>query len=98
MSDDDTPLPVGAGQKLRPGAFAEAVATRSGMRRADARLAIEAVLGELAEAFERGEAFVLPGLGAGKITRNKNGGLVIKLRLKNDKNGELPLAPPDVSG
>lgn len=98
MTDDEQPAVTAAGQKLRPGAFTEAVAARGGLRRVDARIAIEAVLGELAEAFERGDAFVLPGLGAGKVTRAKNGGLMIKLRPRNEKSANLPLAPPDVSG
>lgn len=97
MSDEDKPSESRSAQKLRAGPFAAAVAARSGLRRAEARLATEAVLGELADVFERGEAFVLPGLGAGKVTRNKNGGLVIKLRPRNEKKSDAPLAPPEAS-
>ena len=71
--------------------FVDRAVLRSGVKKADARTAIEAALAVLAEALERGEDLVLPPLGRLKVTRAKVGPkgkqLILKLSLpKNEEN------------
>lgn len=76
------------------------VAARSGAATPAARLVMNAVLTELAESLARGESFVLPPLGKGKVRPKKEGakgeGIMLKLRKpKPKKEGETPLAPAE---
>ena len=64
-----TPVVVGA--KLRKNELIEAVTERSGVKRRDAKVALEAVLEILGEAIAEGRQIDLPGLGKLKVTRTK---------------------------
>lgn len=80
--------------------FVDRIVTRAGLRKADARAAIDATLSALAEALERGEDLVLPPLGRVKVTREKAGPkgkqLILKLSLpKNEENASQGLAEPE---
>lgn len=71
--------------------FVERSALRSGVKKAEARAAIDAALAVLAEALDRGEDLVLPPLGRLKVARAKVGPkgkqLILKLSLpKNEEN------------
>lgn len=74
------------------------VAARSGARKPAVRPVLDAVLAELGEALEQGQAFSLAPLGRGRVSRSKAGGkgttLVIKLkRTGGEKDAAPPLAP-----
>ncbi len=92
------PAPVGRVQ-IRKKDFVDRAADRSGVRKADARAAIEAALALMAEMLVAGEELNLPPLGKLKVTRVKDNdrGKVIMLRLMHqpvvhDEHGTRPLA------
>lgn len=98
------PVPVTGpveGGILKPKELLTRVLARSGANRVAARPVIEAVLTELAESLARGESFVLPPLGKGKIRPRKEGaketaGVTLKLTpAKAKKDGDTPLAPAE---
>ena len=78
--------------------FFDRVVDRSGMKKKDAKAAIEATLAELAEAIEKGEELRLPPLGKLKVARSGDvpGGKMITVKLRTGGNagkaGNDPLA------
>lgn len=94
-------VPVVPGEQpdvtLTKRALLERVAARSGLRKAQARPIVDAMLAELGEALSRGETLKLQPLGVMKVTRTKalNNAdvMVCKLRRKkSEKGGGDPLA------
>lgn len=86
--------------------FVDRAADRSGVKKKDAKPAIEAALAVLAEAIEKGEELRLPPLGKLKIakTRDVPGGKMITLKLRTgsgpgagaaEKDADDPLADSD---
>ena len=63
--------PVVTGTTLRKKELIEAVTERSGVKRRDAKAALEAALVILGEAIAEGQQINLPGLGKLKVTRTK---------------------------
>ena len=65
---------------------------RSGVRKSDAKAAVEATLAVLAEALTKGEELVLPPLGKIKVTREKANPrgriLMLRLVLASDEQGD----------
>ncbi|MEY1555748.1 HU family DNA-binding protein [Yoonia sp. R2331] len=77
--------PVVAQQALKKPAFLDNAVARSGVKRRDAKPAIEAALNELREALLRGDELNLPPLGKIKVMKSKalSGGaeaLTLKIR------------------
>jgi len=87
-----TPVVVGA--KLRKNELIEAVTERSGVKRRDAKVALEAVLEILGEAIAEGRQIDLPGLGKLKVTRTKklSNGDMFTTRIRQ------PIATPKTDG
>lgn len=78
----------------------ERVAASSGLKKSDARKAVEATLAELSTAVEAGEALALPPLGRLTLAKRKatGKGEVMTLKLRRggaEKSGKLPLAAED---
>jgi hypothetical protein len=75
--------------------FADKVTEASGVKKADAKLVIDATLAELATALAAKSEVVVPPLGRLKVTREKDikGGKVLLLRLQLDK-GDAPAKAP----
>ena len=83
--------------QLKKRDFIEQVTAKSGVKKPDAKAAIEATLALLAEALSSGQEVVVPPLGRIKVTREKEvkKGRVLMLRLQldaGDKDGTEPLA------
>jgi DNA-binding protein HU-alpha len=80
--------PVVAGPMLKKKDFVDRVTERSGVKKKDAKPAIEAALALLGEALIAGEELNLPPLGKIKVNRAKDvsGGimLMVKLRIPNE--------------
>ncbi len=96
-----TPKPE-SGPMLKKKDFIDRAVAKSGIKKKDARPAIEAALAVLAEALIAGEEPNLPPLGKMRVTRDKDvsGGkmLVVRLRINDDKpkvSGSTPLAEDD---
>ena len=78
--------------------FMDRAIERSGVRKSDAKAAVEATLAVLAEALAKGEELVLPPLGKIKVTREKTNprGRILMLRLvlapdeQGDEQGDEP--------
>ncbi len=83
--------PVVAGAALRKKDLIETVAERSGVKRRDAKAALEAALELLGEAIAEGRSINLPGFGKLKVTRTKqltNGKVFMtRIRQPNDTGG-----------
>ena len=79
-----TQTPVVSGPALTKKALVEGAVTRSGIKKKDAKPAIEAALAVLGEALADGREIKLPPLGRGKVTRtqDKANGNVIVLKLR----------------
>ncbi len=89
--------PAEAQISLTKRALLERVATRTGLRKAQVRPVIEAMLAELGEALVREEVLKLQPLGVMRVVRSIEGEkadvLVCKLRRKNfEKDADAPLA------
>jgi hypothetical protein len=73
--------------------FIDRAIERSGLRKADAKAAVEATLAVLAEALAKGEELVLPPLGKIKVAREKAHPrgriLMLRLQLTPDEAGEF---------
>lgn len=73
--------------------FLDRAIERSGVRKADAKAAVEATLAVLAEALSKGEELVLPPLGKIKVAREKANPkgriLMLRLQLTPDDRGEF---------
>ncbi len=94
--DDKVAAPV-AKVQLKKREFIDRASERSGVKKADAKAAVEATLSLMAEALAAGQEIVLPPLGRMKVTRVKEAkkGQVLMLRLQSDigeKGGKDPLA------
>lgn len=85
----DVPV-VKAGAPVKKKEFAERVAARSGLRRSDAKTALDAILAALAEALADGQELILPPLGRIKVTRDKAGknNRVLTVRVALPKPGD----------
>lgn len=83
--------PVATGAALRKKALLEKVTERAGIKRRDAKAAIEAALEVLGEAIADGQEINLPGFGKLKVTRSKtlSNGRVFTTRIRQ------PLAKPE---
>ena len=72
--------------------FMDRAIERSGVRKSDAKAAVEATLAVLAEALAKGEELVLPPLGKIKVTREKANPrgriLMLRLVLASDEQGD----------
>ncbi len=95
---------VAAGQMKKP-AFLDQAVARSGVKRRDAKPAIEAALNELAEALLRGDEINLPPLGKLKVVKTKDlsegaKALTVKLRTMKDGagTGKSGVAEPGEEG
>ncbi len=75
--------------------FMSRATDRSGIKKADAKAAIDATLAVLAEALANGEEIILPPLGKLKVTREKAHprGRILMLRLQL-----IPEGPSEFSG
>ncbi|WP_323041341.1 HU family DNA-binding protein [Gemmobacter sp.] len=78
----------------------ERVAARAGANKKQAKPFMDAVLHEIGASLARGESFILPPLGRGKLRPRKEGatgeGVMLKLLpVKSKKEGETPLAPAE---
>lgn len=99
------PAPVtgpAEGGTMKAKEFMTRVLARSGSNRVTAKPVVDAVLAELGEAIARGEAFVLPPLGRGRVKPAKEGAtgsaLTIKLNQgkgKGKNQDDTPLAPAE---
>ena len=80
---------------LRKKDFIDRAIERSGVKKADAKAAIDATLAVLAEALANGEEIILPPLGKLKVTREKAHprGRILMLRLQL-----IPEGPGEFSG
>lgn len=88
------------GNAVRKKEFSERVVARAGVRRSDAKAALDATLAVLAEALADGQELILPPLGRIKVTRDKAGKnnrvLVLKIALpKPDSAATEGLAEAD---
>lgn len=86
--------------QIRKKDFVDAAVTRAGIRRGEAKTAVEATLAELGERLARGEELQLPPLGKLRIVKEKDTGKtrVITLRLVRQNPGQAaaePLAPAE---
>lgn len=84
-SEDDP----GTARVLQKRQFLNAVAQRSGMRPAQIKDVVEAVLAELGDAIASGQTLALPPLGRARVNRQKDvsGSEVIILRLRRRGGG-----------
>lgn len=80
---------------LRKKDFIDRAIEKSGIKKADAKAAIDATLAVLAEALANGEEIILPPLGKLKVTREKAHpkGRILMLRLQL-----IPEGPGEFSG
>ncbi len=81
----------------------ERVGERSGVKKKDTRAVVEATLAALGDALGKGEALNLPGLGRGRVNRQKDtaGGEVMIVKLKRPTPGvrvKKPKGPADAEG
>ena len=89
------------GGTLKTKELIDRVVARSGAGRMAAKPVVDAVLVELAESLARGESFVLPPLGRGKIRPAKEGAKEGMMTLRINKGGRAkkddatPLAPAE---
>lgn len=95
VPSDVTPLK--AKVQLKKKDFYERAAGKSGIKKPDAKAAIDATLATLAEALSAGQEVIIPPLGKIKMTREKatKQGRILMLRLQldaGDKGGSEPLA------
>jgi len=101
QDDDDSPAPASRLQ-VRKKEFIDRATARSGIRKPDARAAIEATLATLAEALAAGQDLILPPLGRIRVTREKptKKGRMLMLRLQLDEGATAadPLADMDDQG
>jgi len=81
--------PVAAVPTLKLRDLLDRVAERSGAKKKDSRAVIEATLAALGDALAAGEAINLPGLGRGRVNRQKDtvGGEVLIVKLKRPAPG-----------
>ncbi|WP_439156549.1 HU family DNA-binding protein [Yoonia sp.] len=89
-SDDDANPPQDAGGPVRKPAFLDDVVTRSGLKKRDAKIALEAALATLAEALIRGDELAVPPLGKLRVIKTKQiggGAMVLTLKLRTMKDG-----------
>ncbi|UYV39082.1 HU family DNA-binding protein [Rhodobacteraceae bacterium D3-12] len=86
--------PVVTGATLRKKEFIELVTEKAGIKRRDAKAALEAALEVLGEAIADGQEINLPGFGKLKVTRSKtlSNGKVFTTRIRQ------PLVKPDEGG
>jgi hypothetical protein len=97
------PAPVtgpAEGGTMKAKEFMARVLARSGANRTVAKPVIDAVLVELGLSLARGEAFVLPPLGRGRVRPAKDGAKAgfIQVKIKQGdakKDGDTPLAPEE---
>ena len=70
--------------------FTDRAIERSGVRKSDAKIVVEATLAVLAEALAHGEELILPPLGKLKVTREKSSprGRILLLRLSLEPEGQ----------
>ena len=106
-SDDDTDADAPAIKTrsiLKKKDFMTRATERSGLRKVDAKAAIDATLAVLAEALSNGEELILPPLGKLKVAREKDHpkGRIMMLRLQlipggpgEFGGGTEPLAEPE---
>ena len=87
-------------QSMRKKDLLNRVAERSAVKRADAKLAMEATLEVLGEAIAAGDDIVLPGLGRIKVTRQKSteNATVYFTRIRQPNTPQEPLAEPVDNG
>ena len=99
--DDDSPTPATPLQ-LKKKEFIDLATARSGIRKPDARAAIEATLTTMAQALSAGQDLILPPLGRIKVIREKptKKGRMLMLRLQLDEGATAadPLADVDDQG
>jgi nucleoid DNA-binding protein len=93
----DAVTPLKAKVQLKKKDFYERATGKSGLKKPDAKAAIDATLATLAEALAAGQEVIIPPLGKIKMTREKTTkqGRVLMLRLSldaGDKGGTEPLA------
>ena len=90
---------VVAGPQIKRKDFVERIATRSGLKRKDAKLAAEAALAVLGEAIAAGEELNLPPLGKLRVVRQKQfaKASVYTCRLRR-ADGTESLADPEDNG
>jgi Bacterial DNA-binding protein len=81
---DDDSAPIKARTILKKKEFMDRAIDRSGLKKADAKAAIDAALAVLAEALGQGDEMILPPLGKLKVTREKTHpkGRILLLRLQ----------------
>jgi len=95
--DDDAAPPLRLQMKKKE--FIDLATARSGIRKPDARAAIEATLATLAQALSAGQDLILPPLGRLKVAREKptRKGRMLMLRLQLDEGAKAadPLADDD---
>lgn len=98
--------PEGGDGRFKRADLIEAVAERTALKKADAKVVLDLVLEELGRALDRTDELVLPPLGKVSVKRRKPdaegpGVLTLKLRRPGPagaKGGESPLADPDEDG
>ncbi len=92
---------VVSGDVIKKPAFLDNAVGRSGVKRRDAKPAIEAALMELGEALMRGDELNLPPLGKVKVIKSKDlseGAQVLTVKIRTMKDGAGHGASPDKSG
>jgi hypothetical protein len=92
---------------LRKKDFVDQTASRAGIKKADAKSAVDAALAVLSEALAAGNEVVIPPLGKLKVMREKDSGkakvLILRLQImaetdEEKTSGKVPLADPEHSG
>ncbi|MFC4668187.1 HU family DNA-binding protein [Seohaeicola nanhaiensis] len=85
------------GKELKKAALVDQVAERAGLKKTEAKAAVEAVLAVLGESVAAGRALNLPPLGRLRVARTeeKPNGSVSVLKLRTAGKGKDPLAEPE---
>lgn len=95
-NDQDAAPAARARVVLKKKDFVDRAAVRAGIRKSDARLAIDATLATLAEALGGGQDLILPPLGRIRVAREKatkkGRMLMLRLQLGDGAKGDEPLA------
>ncbi len=84
--------PVKTGVTLRKKDFVDRAAEKSGVRKSDARSAIDAALAVLSDALAAGDEVILPPLGKLRVMREKDNGkariVTLRLQIIPDTDGD----------
>lgn len=90
VSDNQQKTPQEPEGSVRKPVFLDQVVARSGLKKRDAKTAVDAALAVLADALAKGDELVLPPLGKLRVVKAKEiggGASVLTLKLRTTKDG-----------